>query len=67
VVQEIEELGSDAYAYAAFDEHADAVQAADLVARIPVDADIGRGDRIRLRIKSSGVHLFSAGTGESLA
>src|SRR5690349_12386399 len=63
VVEEVEELGSDAYVYAAFQESTETVRAADLVARVPADTGVSRGERVRLAIKPEGVLLFSAETG----
>jgi multiple sugar transport system ATP-binding protein len=66
VVEAVEELGPEAFIYGAFDDQDETVHAADVVARIPVDAAISRGDRIRLGIKPDAVHFFSAATGEAI-
>jgi multiple sugar transport system ATP-binding protein len=68
VVEEVEELGFDAFAYAtALDDAAEPVHSADIVARLAGDASIARGQTMRLRVKPEAVYLFSRATGDSLA
>jgi multiple sugar transport system ATP-binding protein len=68
VVEEVEELGSEAFAYAAaLQDAAEALHTADLVARLPGDSSVSRGQKLRLRVKPDAIHLFSMKTGESLA
>ena len=67
IVEEVEELGSDAFLYTTFDDGHERVRAADVVARVAASAGVSRGDRVRLSIKPQAVHVFSAETGASLA
>jgi len=67
VVEEVEELGFDAFAYAAaLDDAAESLHSADIVARLPGDTAVIRGQKMRLRVNPQGIHLFSTKTGESL-
>ena len=62
-VQEVEELGSDAYVYGALGES----EVPDVIARIDPERVPARGSRVRLAIRPGKLHLFSAATGERLA
>ena len=62
-VQEVEELGSDAYVYGALGES----EVPDVIARIDPERVPARGSRVRLAIRPDKLHLFSAATGERLA
>jgi multiple sugar transport system ATP-binding protein len=64
VVQVVEELGSDAYAYvshASSDTHD-----VDLIARVDPKHPPAKGDRLSLEVDENDIHLFSAVTGDRL-
>ncbi|MFL5962693.1 MAG: ABC transporter ATP-binding protein [Gaiellaceae bacterium] len=64
VVQVVEELGSDAYAYLS---HASAVtDDVDLIARVDPKRPPAKGDRFSLDVDEGDIHLFSAVTGNRL-
>jgi multiple sugar transport system ATP-binding protein len=67
IVEEVEELGSDAFVYASFENGSERVRAADVVARIPAASTIRRGERVRLRVVPGAAHFFSPETGAALA
>jgi multiple sugar transport system ATP-binding protein len=67
IVEEVEELGSDAFVYASFENGNERLRAADVVARIPVDFRVRRGERVRLTVKPGATHFFSTETGAALA
>jgi len=67
IVEEIEELGSDAFVYASFDDGSERVRAADVVARVPADMRVTRGERLRLSVNPGAAHFFSPQTGAALA
>jgi multiple sugar transport system ATP-binding protein len=64
VVQVVEELGSDAYAYVS---HASSgTHEVDLIARVDPKHPPAKGDRLSLIIDEDDVHLFSALSGDRL-
>jgi multiple sugar transport system ATP-binding protein len=67
IVEEVEELGADAYVYASFDDGRERIRAADVAARVPASSNVNRGDHVRLSVDPEAVQVFSADTGESLA
>jgi multiple sugar transport system ATP-binding protein len=67
IVEEVEELGSDAFVYASFENGGERVHAADVVARIPAASNVGRGQRVRLGVIPADVHFFSTKTGAAFA
>jgi multiple sugar transport system ATP-binding protein len=66
IVNVVEELGSDAFAYCALPGHDAALGAVDVVAKVDPRTPPKAGQRLRLRVRQDELHFFSARTGERL-
>jgi multiple sugar transport system ATP-binding protein len=63
----VEELGSDAYMMASFNNHEGVFDVADIVARVDPRQPPKRGARVTITIRPDALHLFSPQTGERVA
>jgi multiple sugar transport system ATP-binding protein len=66
VVNVVEELGSDAFAYCTLPGHDAARGNVDVIAKVDPRVPPAAGDRLRLRPRPSELHFFSTVTGERL-
>jgi multiple sugar transport system ATP-binding protein len=65
-VHVVEEIGSDAFAYGTLEESTDDLHGIEIVTRVSAQDAPAGGDRIHVRVREGGQHVFSALSGERL-
>jgi multiple sugar transport system ATP-binding protein len=65
-VHVVEEIGSDAFAYGTLEENGDDLHGTEIITRVSADQAPAGGERIHVRVREGGQHVFSALTGKRL-
>jgi multiple sugar transport system ATP-binding protein len=65
-VHVVEEIGSDAFAYGTLEQDGDGLLGAEIITRVSAQQAPKGGERIHVRVREGGRHVFSALSGERL-